>query len=64
VKIRVDLEACVGAGQCIIAAPTVFELTEDGKVMVLETDPGDELLDQVHNAVFACPACALELDES
>jgi len=63
VKIRVDLEACVGAGQCVVAAPTAFDLDEDGKVIVLTVEPSADLHDQVRNAAFACPAFAIEIDE-
>jgi ferredoxin len=62
-KIRTDVGACVGAGQCVVAAPRVFDLTEDGKVVTLDENPPADLHDQVRNAAFACPAFAITLDE-
>jgi ferredoxin len=63
-KIVTDVGACVGAGQCVVVSPTVFDLTEDGKVVVLDENPSAKLHEQVRNAAFACPAFAIELDES
>jgi ferredoxin len=47
----------------VVAAPTAFDLDEDGKVIVLTVQPSADLHDQVRNAAFACPAFAIELDE-
>jgi ferredoxin len=62
-KIRTDVEACVGAGQCVVISPRVFGITDDGKVVVLDEDPASELHDGVRNAAFACPAFAITVDE-
>jgi ferredoxin len=64
VKLRVDLDACVGAGQCVVTAPAVFDLDDGGKVVLLDTDINEAARDDVRNAVFACPAFAIELEES
>jgi ferredoxin len=63
-KIHTDVEACVGAGQCAVVAPSVFDIDDEGKVVVLvEGEPEAELHDDIRNAVFACPAFAIELQE-
>jgi ferredoxin len=62
-KIKADTEACVGAGQCVAVSPTIFDLTDDGKVVVLNDSPGEELHEEVRNAAFACPAFAIDLEE-
>jgi ferredoxin len=62
-KIRTDVEACVGAGQCVLLAPDVFDVSDDGKVVVLVEQPtGDRIVD-VRNAVVACPAFAIEVED-
>ena len=61
-KIRTDVEACVGAGQCVLLAPTVFDLDDDGKVVVLDEQPSADRRDEVENAAVACPAFAIEID--
>jgi ferredoxin len=63
-KIRTDVEACVGAGQCAVVSPRVFDITDEGKVVVLDESPAPELHDEVRNAAFACPAFAITVDES
>ncbi|MEW1724237.1 ferredoxin [Streptomyces sp. NPDC093109] len=39
-RISVDTERCVGAGQCVLTAPDVFDQSDDGLVVVL-ADPAD-----------------------
>lgn len=62
-KVHVDYELCEGHGECVIAAPDVFDLDEDGrKVVLLREDPPEELREQVRDAVMMCPIAALQLD--
>jgi ferredoxin len=63
-RIRADVEACVGAGQCVVIAPRVFDITDAGKVVVLDENPAPRLREEVDNAAFACPAFAITVDES
>ena len=63
VKIRTDVEACVGAGQCVLLAPAVFDVDDDGKVVVLDRQPSEEQRAGVQNAAVACPAFAIEVDD-
>lgn len=62
-KVHVDYELCEGHGECVIAAPDVFDLEDDGrKVVLLQEDPPEELREQVRDAVMMCPIAALQLD--
>jgi ferredoxin len=62
-RIVADTTRCVGAGQCVIAAPDVFDQTDDeGLVVVNQPEPADELMEYVVAAVAACPAQALSLE--
>lgn len=64
VHIHADRQRCVGAGQCLMAAPEVFDQSdEDGVVVVLAPSPPVEAHEQVRRAVAACPARALSLSE-
>ena len=64
-RIVVDRERCVGAGQCVLTEPAVFDQSEDdGLLELLVERPGAEHLDQVRNAVYLCPGGALTLVES
>ncbi|MFE1010316.1 ferredoxin [Streptomyces sp. NPDC058794] len=53
-------DRCVGAGQCVLAAPAVFDQDEqDGLVVVLVERPTETQSDAVNDAVWACPSGAL-----
>jgi ferredoxin len=62
VRVSVDWDRCAGTGMCLSMAPTVFELDDDGNLLLLH---GDELAESevgpVRDAVACCPTEALEL---
>ncbi|MGH8917907.1 MAG: ferredoxin [Acidimicrobiales bacterium] len=61
-KVVIDQDRCVGAGQCVLAAPEVFDQREeDGIVVLLQENPPAELHEQVREAAQICPALAIEL---
>lgn len=63
-RVELDEPKCVAAGQCVTAAPDVFDQRdEDGVAVVLEEHPTAELLDGVREAVAVCPAAAIRLAE-
>ncbi|MEU9710932.1 ferredoxin [Streptomyces sp. NPDC047967] len=58
--VRAERGRCVGAGQCVLAAPAVFDQSdEDGLVVVLTEEPEANQVDAVRGAVWACPSGAL-----
>lgn len=57
-KVTVDLVRCQDHGQCAIAAPAVFWMDDDSK-LVYEGDPDDALLGQVEEAADVCPVQAI-----
>ncbi|MER7837622.1 ferredoxin [Streptomyces sp. NPDC096040] len=61
-RVFAERHVCVGAGQCVLAAPAVFDQgVEDGLVVVLDETPPDSELPAVRDAVWACPSGALTL---
>ena len=64
-RIIADRKRCVGAGQCVLAAPGLFDQSEaDGQVIVLGSglvDPADEAA--ADEAVELCPSRSLTLGE-
>ena len=63
-KVVVDEEKCVAAGQCVSAAPDVFDQRdEDGIVVLLNANPPAELADDVRDAAATCPALAIRIEE-
>ncbi|GIG88688.1 ferredoxin [Plantactinospora endophytica] len=64
-RITADLDRCVGAGQCVLTEPAVFDQSDDdGTVVVIDGAPEDEeTIDRVREAVHLCPSRALTLAE-
>lgn len=61
-RIAADRDACVGAGQCVMLAPAVFDQGDDGIVVVLVAQlEADHLA--AGEAVALCPARALSLTD-
>ncbi|MEQ3549757.1 ferredoxin [Pseudonocardia nematodicida] len=59
-NVEVDEDACVGAGQCVLAAPLVFDQREDDGIVELltaEVPPSEQ--GRVTEAVNRCPAAAI-----
>lgn len=64
-KITVDLDRCVGAGQCVLTADDVFDQRdEDGLVDLLDESPPRERLAAVRLAAEMCPASAITVREA
>lgn len=63
-KIVIDEARCVAAGQCVAAAPDVFDQRdEDGIAVLLDEDPSEDLYDDVRHAAAVCPALAIQIIE-
>jgi ferredoxin len=60
-RVVVDRQLCKGHGVCMEEAPTVFEVTRDGRMTILLEEPPPELRAQVEAAVKYCPTEALSL---
>lgn len=61
-KIIVDFELCQSHGLCMQAAPTVFELRDDGFLYILDENPGEPLRAQVERAARECPTGAIKVE--
>lgn len=63
-RITVDRDKCVSAGNCVAHAPTVFDQDDgDGSVVLLNADPSPDQFDDVRQAAAACPAMAIEVED-
>jgi ferredoxin len=62
-KVELEADKCVASGQCVLAAMDVFDQDDDGIAILLEDQPGPELLDDVKEAIAVCPAAAIRLVE-
>jgi ferredoxin len=63
-KVVIDGSRCVAAGQCVAAAPDVFDQRdEDGIVVLLDESPPAELAGDVREAAAMCPALAIRIED-
>ncbi|MFI6742292.1 ferredoxin [Nonomuraea sp. NPDC050451] len=64
-KVTVESDKCVAAGQCVLIAPEVFDQRdEDGIVVLLDERPAPEAYGPVRESAAVCPAAAIHLAES
>ncbi|MBQ0923591.1 ferredoxin [Saccharopolyspora endophytica] len=62
--ITIDEDKCCGAGQCVLVAPEVFDQRDDdGVVVLLDADPGEEQNAATREAAAVCPATAISVQE-
>jgi ferredoxin len=62
IRVVVDREICQDHGQCVFAAPQVFELDEEGKLVVLQDEVEESLRDNVEEAADVCPVQAITIE--
>ena len=62
ITVVVDRDLCQNHGQCVCAAPQVFELDEEGKLEVLQEEVGEDLRDAVEEAADVCPVQAITIE--
>ena len=58
-RFTVDRDRCIGAGNCVMNAPELFDQDDDGLVVVLEAEVPPEHADAAARAVANCPSGAL-----
>lgn len=63
-KVHVDEHECIGAGQCVMTAPAVFDQREDGIVVLLDATPSPAQHAAARKAARLCPALAIRIEET
>ncbi|MEO3862904.1 ferredoxin [Acrocarpospora sp. B8E8] len=63
-RVNVNATRCIGAGQCVLIAPEVFDQSDDGTAMVLVDTLDDSAQTVVREAVRACPSRSVSLAEN
>ncbi|WBQ07624.1 ferredoxin [Kribbella sp. CA-293567] len=61
--VKIDQESCVAAGQCVLAAPDVFDQRDEDGVAILLQTPEVDQYDATREAALLCPARAIHLSE-
>jgi ferredoxin len=63
-KVTIDIDKCIGAGQCVLSAPDVFDQRdEDGLVVLLNPMPSAGQAADVEHAAALCPAQAIIVED-
>ncbi|MBI4286574.1 MAG: ferredoxin [Chloroflexi bacterium] len=60
-KVRVDRDLCIGIGNCVAYAPTVFALDEENKAVVLA--PASVSDQTLVEAAESCPQNAIIVED-
>lgn len=61
-RLRVDRDKCIKAGECYYNHPKLFKVDKEGFPTVLQEDVEGELADEAQAAVDVCPAQAIILE--
>ncbi|GAA3031403.1 ferredoxin [Streptomyces olivoverticillatus] len=62
-RIGADTDICIGAGQCVLSAPDVFDQDDDGIVTVMAEPADEEAREAVRQAALICPSQAITVQE-
>ncbi|MFR9727917.1 ferredoxin [Saccharopolyspora sp. MS10] len=63
-KLEIHEDKCIGAGQCVLTAPDVFDQRdEDGVAVLLQDSPGESDEAPAREAALLCPAAAIAVQE-
>lgn len=63
-RIEIDQDKCIGAGQCVVAAEAIFDQRdEDGIVVLLDPTPPESLWAAAREGAELCPAAAIRIVE-
>lgn len=60
-RLVTEPERCVASGQCVLLAPQVFDQDDDGIVVLLKDNPGDDEQAAVGESIRVCPASAIRM---
>jgi len=66
IRISVDTTRCIGAGQCVLTAPEVFDQDDNGFVTVIDPEQADgppEEVARLRTASVICPSQSITLHE-
>ncbi len=60
-EVKVDRDLCIGVGNCVAIAPTVFKLDEENKAIVLDPSSVDD--QTLLEAAESCPEDAIIIED-
>lgn len=63
-KIKANQRICEGFANCVSAAPDLFDIDDDDRVVVLHPQPADADRSRVEEAIRSCPVTALTIADA
>ncbi|TVR70524.1 MAG: ferredoxin [Sphaerobacteraceae bacterium] len=60
-RVRIDREKCIGSENCIVSAPTVYQIDERDKAVLIDPDSVDD--DTLLLSAESCPTEAIILED-
>jgi ferredoxin len=60
-KVKIDRDLCVGIGNCVAVAPTVFKLDKENKAIVQDQSSVSE--EKLMSAAESCPMNAVIVED-
>ncbi|BBX68238.1 ferredoxin [Mycolicibacterium psychrotolerans] len=63
-RVEVDADLCQGHAMCELEAPDVFSVPKRGIVEIVDSEPPDDIREDVERAVEMCPTRALSIIEN
>jgi ferredoxin len=61
--LKADFGACQGYANCVVAAPGVYDIDDDGVVVLLKEHITDEERPRIEEAARSCPVSALTIED-
>jgi ferredoxin len=61
IQVRANVRICDGFANCVTAAPDLFDIDDDDRVIVLQGDLDDAERPRVEEAIRSCPVSALTI---
>lgn len=61
--VKADFEVCQGYANCVMTAPEVYDIDDDGVVVLLKNEISDAERAKVQEAVNSCPVSALSIED-
>lgn len=60
-KVRIDRDLCIGIGNCVAIAPSVFQLDNQNKAVIKDATSVTE--DKIMSAAESCPVNAVIVED-
>jgi len=64
IKVKANRRLCEGFGNCVVAAPDVFDIDDDDRVIVLTESVEEADRPTLQEAVRSCPVSALNIADT